>query len=105
MRVATRRLRAGLEVFATCFSREEHDAVLSEVKVLADALGKRRDCDVQLELLAQLREEVTRSERVAIKSLTKQLHQEQRKANRRLARALGVVERNDLARRLQRFAA
>ena len=32
MRVATRRLRAALEVFAVCFPRKEHKRVLREVK-------------------------------------------------------------------------
>src|SRR5215208_6702108 len=54
MRVATRRLRAVLEIFAACFPPKQHRKVLRDVKALADALGARRDPDVQLELLAQL---------------------------------------------------
>ena len=52
MRVATRRLRAVLEIFAPAFRRELHHEVLREVKGLADALGMRRDPDVHLEALA-----------------------------------------------------
>jgi CHAD domain-containing protein len=51
MRVASRRLRAVLEIFAAAFPRKEHRAVLAEVKALADALGARRDPDVQLDAL------------------------------------------------------
>jgi CHAD domain-containing protein len=105
MRVASRRLRAALEMFATCFPPAEYDTALTDVKVLADALGRRRDCDVQLAFLTRLRTEVTRSERRAIKVLVKQLHREQRRANRRLARALQMVGRNDLAGRLARLSA
>src|SRR3712207_7361552 len=54
MRVATRRLRAVLEIFAPAFPRAQHKAVLREVKALADALGARRDPDVQLEALADV---------------------------------------------------
>src|SRR3954447_22073469 len=54
MRVASRRLRAVLEIFAECFDPEEHRAVLSDVKRLADALGERRDPDVHLAALTQL---------------------------------------------------
>src|SRR5947209_5411395 len=43
MRVATRRLRAALEIFADCFPKSEHRALLREVKLLADALGERGD--------------------------------------------------------------
>ena len=46
MRVATRRLRAVLEIFAPAFDKDEHKAVLKDVKALADALGARRDPDV-----------------------------------------------------------
>src|SRR5688572_21970759 len=48
MRVASRRLRAALEVFAAAFPKQEHRAVLKDVKELADALGERRDPDVAI---------------------------------------------------------
>jgi CHAD domain-containing protein len=51
MRVATRRLRAVLEIFAPCFPRAAHEEVLRDVKRLADALGERRDPDVALQAL------------------------------------------------------
>ena len=43
MRVATRRLRAALEVFEPCFPGKSHGQALREVKRLADGLGERRD--------------------------------------------------------------
>src|SRR3954447_26325236 len=46
MRVATRRLRAALEIFEPCFPAKPYDQALTEVKRLADALGERRDRDV-----------------------------------------------------------
>src|SRR5690606_6384894 len=54
MRVATRRLRSALEVFATCFPRKRHRRALRDVKRLADALGERRDPDVAVERLHAL---------------------------------------------------
>src|SRR4051795_12517801 len=51
MRVATRRLRAVLEIFAPCFERTLHRAVLHDVESLADALGERRDPDVHIDAL------------------------------------------------------
>ena len=53
MRVATRRLRAVLEIYEPCFPRKALRDVLDDVKALADALGERRDPDVHL---AQLEE-------------------------------------------------
>jgi CHAD domain-containing protein len=103
MRVATRRLRAGLEVFSAAFPAAEKRAALGEVKTLAAALGERRDCDVQIEFLDALRETVGRSERVAVDELREQLRGSQRKANRRLAAALAHAEREALAERLQQL--
>ena len=38
MRVATRRLRAVMEIFAPCFPKAEHRQALKDVKALAHAL-------------------------------------------------------------------
>src|SRR6185295_6158652 len=51
MRVATRRLRAALEIFEPCFPAGPYAAALTEVKEIADALGERRDRDVTIETL------------------------------------------------------
>ncbi len=103
MRVATRRLRAALEVFRPCFPRKRASAVLSEVKALAGALGERRDCDVLIELLDSLRADAGRSERKAIDVLIAELRDEQIAANTRLAEALGRVAQVGLERELLRL--
>lgn len=41
VRVATRRLRAALEIFAPSFPRSVHRGVLHDAKALADVLGER----------------------------------------------------------------
>ena len=51
MRVATRRLRAALEIFEPCFPPKELSAALAQVKAIADALGERRDRDVAIAAL------------------------------------------------------
>jgi CHAD domain-containing protein len=104
MRVATRRLRAAFEVFAVCFPGDELRAVAAEVKALGRALGARRDCDVQIEILSVLRTTSAPSERKAIDRLLDGLTGEQLKANRRLARALARAEQKDLAGRLERLS-
>jgi CHAD domain-containing protein len=104
MRVATRRLRASLEVFAAAFPAAAHRTVLAEVKALAAVLGERRDCDVQLEILHKLRANVSRSERDAIDELLAGLRREQRVANRHLKKALAHAEREDLKARLRRLS-
>jgi CHAD domain-containing protein len=51
LRVASRRLRAVLEVFGPAFPKKRHARVLKEVKDAADALGAARDLDVQIAFL------------------------------------------------------
>jgi CHAD domain-containing protein len=104
MRVATRRLRAALEVFAPCFDRKHGARALAEVKTLAAALGERRDRDVQLELLVRLEGECTGAERRAVELLAEELRSEQRQANRALAKALAHAKRTRLRERLARLA-
>jgi CHAD domain-containing protein len=104
MRVATRRLRAALEVFGPCLGRKDGPRVLTEVKALAGALGERRDRDVQLELLARLRPDCAGAEGLALARLAQELRAEQDEANRELAKALAHAKRVGLRRRLARIA-
>jgi CHAD domain-containing protein len=104
MRVATRRLRAALEVFGACFPAKRTRTALSEVKALAGALGERRDCDVLIELLDSLRANAAGAERTAIDQLIGELRDEQIAANKRLAKALGRARQAGLERRLRRLS-
>jgi CHAD domain-containing protein len=104
MRVATRRLRAALEVFGPCLERKRFAPALAEVKALAGALGERRDRDVQLELLTRLHSECTGDERRAVELLAKELGREQRRANRALAVALAHAKASGLRQRLAGLA-
>lgn len=103
MRVATRRLRAALEIFRPSLDGKRAARTLAEVKALAAALGERRDRDVQLDLLVRLQGETTGAERRAVELLARELRHEQRVATRRLAKALSRVRRGQLQRRLARL--
>ncbi len=104
MRVATRRLRAALEVFGPCLAHKHRGRALNEVKALAAALGERRDRDVQLELLTHLAADCTGVERRALAVLERELRAEQRELNRELANALAHAKRIGLRRALARLA-
>ena len=65
MRVATRRLRSVLEFYEPCLDRDKLKPVLRQVCDLADALGQRRDPDVELEALAQFAAAATPSALIA----------------------------------------
>ncbi len=105
MRVATRRLRAALEVFAVCFPPKEQRHVLREIRRLARALGERRDCDVQIELLDDLEGTISGSERRAVRMLRAGLVRERHRADRRVASALQRATHRRLADRLERLSA
>jgi CHAD domain-containing protein len=84
MRVATRRLRAALEVFAPCFPKKPYKDVLKEVKRIADGLGERRDRDVAIDALSTFAASLPAPDRPGIHSLIDRYADEQQEANRAL---------------------
>jgi CHAD domain-containing protein len=105
MRVATRRLRAVLEIFAPCFDAAQHKAALREVKALADALGARRDPDVQLDALAAIEQAMGNEERPGLEVFGERIRAEQAAGNDVLAAALRHAEESGLRERLERLVA
>ena len=104
MRVATRRLRAAMEIFAPCFPKKRHRAALREVKALADLLGDRRDADVMIERLRAVEAELTEEDRPGIESLCEELRASQDEANERLSAALDKLREEKLPERLRLLA-
>ncbi|HEV7399879.1 MAG TPA: CHAD domain-containing protein [Solirubrobacterales bacterium] len=104
MRVATRRLRAALEIFEDCFPRKRHRKALKRVKALADALGERRDLDVEIELLEGLSGEGASEDREALEALIEDLRVRQRQANDDLAPFVTAKRLKKLRRRLTGLA-
>ena len=51
MRVASRRLRAALPLFSSCFSEKDFRHWMHEIKKITRALGEARDTDVQIAFL------------------------------------------------------
>jgi CHAD domain-containing protein len=85
MRVATRRLRAALEVFEPCFPGKPYQQTLREVKRLADGLGERRDRDVAIATLDRFNDQMAAPDRRGISSLIDRLRDEQTEVNLELA--------------------
>jgi CHAD domain-containing protein len=107
MRVASRRLRAVLEIFAPCWSnaaRPAYKAALRDVKDLADALGERRDPDVQIEALERAAAGMPAAQRAGVKALAERMRGRQAQGNERLVEALAHVERTQLRERLLALA-
>lgn len=103
MRVATRRLRAALEIFAPCFPRKRHRKALKKVKALADALGERRDADVEIALLEGLLGEAAEADLVALRELIEERRARQREANEELAPFVAPKRLRKLRRRLKKI--
>jgi CHAD domain-containing protein len=104
MRVATRRLRAALEIFAPCFPSKHHRKALKKVKALADALGERRDADVEIALLEGLAEEAVEPDRGAIAELIGGVRRRQQAANEALAPYVAPKRLKKLRRRLKKLS-
>jgi CHAD domain-containing protein len=104
MRVASRRLRAVLEIFSACFPKEQYADVLSDVKRIADALGMRRDPDVHIAGMQRFAAELHEAQRPGIELLIADLRDEQATGNEALAVELERMRATELDRRLRALA-
>jgi CHAD domain-containing protein len=104
MRVASRRLRAVLEIFEPCFPTGDFKTVLRDVKTLADALGERRDPDVHIEDMEEFEQHVLAAVRPGIEALVARLRARQARGNDTLAAALDHIRECDLHARLHSLA-
>lgn len=104
MRVATRRLRAAIEVFKPCFPAEHGKEALREVKALADALGERRDRDVAIDALDAFAASMPAPDRPGIRSLVDRFAAEQRQANVDLVPYVDEARLTELRERLLALA-
>jgi CHAD domain-containing protein len=105
MRVATRRLRAALEVFQPCFPKRELGHALRDVKRLADALGARRDPDVALAAVERVAQGLDAADRPGIESFEDELRADQAMGNYTLEQALAEASETQLEARLLALAA
>ena len=104
MRVATRRLRAALEVFEVCFPKGRRRSALEAVKELADALGERRDRDVAIASLTEFGEGLDPATRLGVSSFVETQRAEQAEVNEKLRPHVAPERVDDLCDRLQELA-
>jgi hypothetical protein len=104
MRVASRRLRAVLEIYAVCFPKAEYRSVLRDVKRVADALGERRDPDVHIDAMQAFAAAQPAAGRPGIERLTEDLRERQERGNAVLAAELDRMRERDLHGRLMALA-
>jgi CHAD domain-containing protein len=104
MRVASRRLRAVLEIFEPVFPQGDFKTVLRDVKALADALGERRDPDVHIDAMEELEAAMQAANRPGIEALVKRQRARQAAGNATLQAALEHTRETDLHARLHSLA-
>jgi len=104
MRVASRRLRAVLEIFGPCFPASEFKGVLRDVKRLADALGERRDPDVHIDALQTFSKALLAANRPGVARLVEDLRERQVRGNELLAAELERARERGLHGRLLALA-
>jgi CHAD domain-containing protein len=83
--LATRRLRAALEVFRPCIGRMDYRTGREEVMRLSRAVGRRREIDVAIETYNAIAAEMAETEAEGIERVIARLRSEQSTANRELA--------------------
>lgn len=105
MRVATRRLRAVLDLYAPCFPEPELKRAIRGVKALADGLGARRDPDVQLRDLAAFAAALGPEDAAGVEVFADRLRTEQQEGNATLALALEAATADDLQGQLAALVA
>ncbi len=94
MRVASRRLRAALSVFAAAFPPKPFTAIEKEVAKTTDALGEVRDGDVQIEFMQAAIDAAPESEKVGLQAFTDHLERERNRERVLLVKELNRLEKS-----------
>lgn len=105
MRVASRRLRAAIELFRDVFPRGRLRPLLSDVKRLADTLGEVRDLDVMIDRLESDRQGRPQAQQLVLTELMAELRQQRGRARHDLITTAGELESSDFNRRFLSFIA
>lgn len=88
-RVASRRLRATLPLFADCLPRKKTRSWVKEIRTVTQKLGEARDSDVQIEVLEKFQEKIDdRQYRPGINRLLLRLRQQRENLQQPVERAI-----------------
>ncbi len=103
-RVTSRRLRATMPLFKTCFRRKEFKEWLCEIKKVTRLLGDARDLDVQIVFVEQYMEKMVSEAEKAYVSILIENHKEQRKSIQpSVDRGLEKLKTTDVLGELRHF--
>jgi CHAD domain-containing protein len=102
MRVGSRRLRAGLDVFGKIFPKDELRILSKEAGEITDALGLVRDLDVQLDTLRRLKDSLPENEAYGIGRLIALQTEKRDRERKALIAAFDQLEKEKFGRRFQK---
>ncbi len=105
MRVASRRLRAAVELFRDVFSPRELKPLLATIKRVADALGEVRDLDVMLASITADLKGRPPAQRLVLRELIADLHRQRERARAVLKTTLDELETTNFSRTFLSFIA
>lgn len=94
MRVASRRLRSALSVFAASYPARQFGPLEKQVAKITDALGAVRDADVLIEFIQTQRQTAPESARVGLDAFLEHLHKGRDAERVHLVRALDALEKS-----------
>ena len=98
MRVASRRLRAAMSVFAAAFPPKPFAALEKQASRVTDSLGVVRDADVLIEFVTKARDAAPDRERVGLDSYLEHLHRQREQDRVALVKALDRLEKSSFQR-------
>jgi len=102
VRVASRRLRAAMDVATDCFPRKWYRPLHKTAKAITRALGDVRDRDVLLERLAREREGASDAERPGIDYLIAGIERDRKKARKAMVRFLTRLDAKGVPKETKR---
>ena len=103
MRVASRRLRAALSVFAAAFPPKPFSVTEKEVAKTTDALGAVRDSDVQIEFMEAAIAAAPESEKVGLRAFLSHLQAERDRERVLLVKELNRLEKSAFAKEFEKL--
>jgi CHAD domain-containing protein len=105
MRVWSRRTRAALELFHTCFEGNALTRMEREIKRVADALGEARDLDVMIEKMRSMSASLPEAQRPGVSSFIEALVHDRAACQSAVDKAVARLQRFDLGTMLDTIIA
>jgi CHAD domain-containing protein len=103
MRVASRRLRAAISVFAPAFPPKQIVPIEREICRVTDALGAVRDADVQIAFMEGLLLEAPAEEQPGLASFAADLRARRKRDRKALVREMDRLEKSGLKKAIARL--